>query len=73
MKITVLPIVWLAATAMAQCGVPNGASCTQVGQIACEFNGGHMMYCSENKKWTKGAECTSSGKKCLCGTGTCST
>ncbi|KAH9232845.1 hypothetical protein K456DRAFT_36872 [Colletotrichum gloeosporioides 23] len=43
MKITVLPFAWLAATAVAQCGVPNGASCTQVGQIACEFNGGHMM------------------------------
>ncbi|KAK2730870.1 hypothetical protein CKAH01_09305 [Colletotrichum kahawae] len=42
MKITVFPFAWLAATAMAQCGVPPGASCTQVGQTACEFNGGYM-------------------------------
>ncbi|GKT54134.1 hypothetical protein ColTof4_06288 [Colletotrichum tofieldiae] len=44
MKTTaVLTFFGFAATALAQCGVPNGARCTTPGQIACEYMGGHMV------------------------------
>ncbi|GKT95834.1 hypothetical protein Ct61P_13684 [Colletotrichum tofieldiae] len=70
MKTTaVLTFFGFAATALAQCGVPNGARCTTPGQIACEYMGGHMLYCDDT--WKAGTNCQKYGRSCICEKGTC--
>ncbi|WQF75227.1 hypothetical protein CDEST_00241 [Colletotrichum destructivum] len=66
---TILAVLGLAAPALAQCGAPKGAKCTTPGQIACEYMGGHMLYCDGH--WKAGTNCAAYHKPCLCEKGTC--